>query len=205
MLKRIYLEVFKWLLLSLFFVLLSICGISDIPLSDNEVYAYLEQYGLENINNPKIVSNDYPWGSPFGDKSDQIITAGFHDEQYYNTYGRWHSGIDIIPSNNYYNTDPGYLKSGEVIIYATCNGKAKALLDQAGALYIYILCNDKVHAALYVHNKVNLIPKGEYYTVRSGTPIAIMGESGKAYGEHVHYAIKNVKTGQFYNPQLYIF
>jgi|GEM_PF-2853102 len=205
MLRRVYLEIFKWLLLSIFFVLLSLCGINDLALSDNEVYVELDKYGLGNIANEKILSSDSPWGSPFGSEEDQIITAGFHDERYFKSFGKWHNGIDLIPSPSYYLYDPGYFRTNEVIIYATCNGKAKSLVDQAGALYIYILCNDKVHATLFVHNKKNLIPKGEYYWVRSGTPIAIMGASGEAYGEHVHYAIKNVKTGEFYDPLLYIF
>jgi hypothetical protein len=205
MLKGIYLNLVKWLLLAIAFVLLTICGISDLPLSDNELYDHLGKYGLQDVDNSKILSSNSPWGSPFGTKLDQLITAGFHDHNYFESFRKWHSGIDIIPSDFYYSTDPGYLITHEVIIYATCNGKVKSLVDQAGAKYIYLLCNDKVHAALFVHNKLNLIPKGEYYTVRSGMPIAIMGQSGEAYGAHVHYAIKNIKTGEFFDPLLYIY
>lgn len=154
---------------------------------------YLEK-GFENNSDPIF--------SPFGGKigENTLVTAYFHDLSYYKYFGIWHEGIDLVPSINYYRTNEAYKLYGDVVIFATCSGIARSLRDSAGANYIYLTCNDGLYAVLMVHNKYNFIPLGKTATVIAGQPVAIMGSTGNATGPHVHYAIKDLRSGDYINP-----
>ncbi len=141
-----------------------------------------------------------PYLSPLGPVDNIYITAFFNDANYYKYYHRWHKAIDIVPSNSYYQQNQAFKLTSEVIIFATCSGSARSLQDAAGANYIYLICNDKRHAVLMVHNARNFLPLGDEAPVIAGQPLAVMGNTGNSYGAHIHYAIKDLITGELINP-----
>lgn len=157
-----------------------------------------------NYYNSGFNNSSTPHLSPFGGVKYQIITADFRDINYYKHFGRWHNGIDLIPNSLYYKEDIGFKKYKDVVIYATCSGKARSLKDSAGAYYIYLICNNSSLAIFFVHNKYNLIELYSEANVIAGDPIAIMGNTGNSFGAHVHYAIKNTKTNIFLDPKIYM-
>jgi hypothetical protein len=51
---------------------------------------------------------------------------------------------------------------------------------------------------VYSHNSRHLIKQGEY--VKAGTPIALVGRTGRATTEHLHFEVR--VNGQHFNPEL---
>lgn len=189
-------------ILILFFVI-CLCAISILmfslsikSISTDNTYGYMIYHDF--------VDSGIPHLSPFGGAQYQIITADFHDIKYYQHYGRWHQGMDLVPNQKYYQEDSGYLDYKDVLVYATCSGNAKSLVDSAGANYIYLICDGGQYALFFVHNKYNLIEKNHQAKVIAGQPIAVMGNTGNSFGAHVHYAIKDLKTNSFLDPKLFM-
>lgn len=183
----------------LLFVLM-LCSPMLTYISDNSIYSlkvpevlrgYIE-YGYDN--------NGIPNGSPFGSDNSYIITAGYHDPDYLRTYRRVHEAVDIIPSSNYYSNNGGYQLLHQVVLYATCNGTAYSFQDSSNANYIHIVCEGEKYSVLYVHNKFNFIDHNEKAEVKAGYPLGIMGDTGNAFGEHVHYAIKDLSKRKYIDP-----
>ncbi len=144
--------------------------------------------------------------SPFGGEqlTNSKVTAYFKDPNYFKVFNRWHLGVDLIPSENYYANDQGYALFKDVLIYATCSGVASSLRDSAGANYIYLECGNHKYAALFVHNKYNFLTIGTKAWVETGRPIGVMGSTGNSTGAHVHYAIKDLTTNAYLDPLEFI-
>jgi len=51
---------------------------------------------------------------------------------------------------------------------------------------------------IYSHNSKHLVKQGEY--VKAGTPIALVGRTGRATTEHLHFEVR--VNGQHFNPEL---
>jgi hypothetical protein len=51
---------------------------------------------------------------------------------------------------------------------------------------------------VYSHNSKHLVKQGEY--VKAGTPIALVGRTGRATTEHLHFEVR--VNGQHFNPEL---
>jgi hypothetical protein len=160
---------------------------------------------------PEAIANYYAPGymvaglfqrSPFGGEKmlNTRVTAYFKDPLYYQGFGRWHLGMDIIPSSEYYKTDYAFKVTGQVVMYATCSGMASSLRDNSGANYIYLICDGGKYAVLFVHNNKNFIPLGNKARVIAGQPLAFMGSTGNSTGPHIHYAIRDLETQQYLNP-----
>jgi murein DD-endopeptidase MepM/ murein hydrolase activator NlpD len=52
----------------------------------------------------------------------------------------------------------------------------------------------------YAHNSKNLVSVGD--VVRKGTPIALMGATGRTTGTHLHYEVHH--NGRALNPKTFV-
>jgi murein DD-endopeptidase MepM/ murein hydrolase activator NlpD len=103
------------------------------------------------------------------------------------TFGRrhhsWHRGLDI-------RADPG------TPILAAASGVVIASGFEPRYGQRVTLEHDGGFRTVYAHNERNLVDVGQ--EVRAGQVIAIVGRTGRATGEHVHFEIRY--DGRVYNP-----
>ena len=115
-----------------------------------------------------------------GTPANGIITATYHDPNYFARFGVQHQGIDI--ANN----------APVTFLYSTVdNGVvSKAGYDNGGyGFYVIITDVDSGWTTLYAHMLApGTVDVGE--TVTHGDRIGIMGRSGNSTGVHVHYEIR---------------
>ncbi len=149
-----------------------------------------------------FVDTDIPTRDPFGGGG-SIITAQFHDANYYNTFHLVHEGIDLVPSAGYYASNQAYQKVHAVIFFATISGTANSYTDSYGALTVAITNNQGTVTTVYKHMKQILMRNG---SVHAGDPVGVMGETGFAFGEHLHYEVRKNDGGIWVavNPLGYI-
>lgn len=161
---------------------------------------------LKNYQEDGFVDSGIPHNSPFGKKGTEwtYITAGYYDPTYAKYFGHNHTAVDIVPNQAYYQNNIAYQLYKDVIIVATCSGQAKGLVDGNGANYIYLICDGEKYSLLFVHNALNFIKYNEIVHVIAGQPIAVMGSTGNSTGPHVHYQIRDYKTGSTLNPMPFI-
>ena len=199
----------KWQILAMLglFLCLCSCSLFNFIFGGTTLSNYPGIYeglpvALQGYLAPGFNNSAAPFLSPFAGalSVNTVATSGYHDLDYFKSFGRWHEGVDLVPSANYYEQDQAYKLYGDVVIYAVCTGKADSLRDGAGANYIYLSCADKVHGVMLVHNKTNFIPLGKSAQVIAGQPIAIMGSTGHSTGAHVHFAVHDLKTRELINP-----
>lgn len=162
-----------------------------------ELFNYLEE---------GFIDSGTPNGSPFGGNGLEYtyVTAGFLDPSYTMSFGRFHYAIDIVPSKKYLEYNQAYKRYKDVVMFATCSGDAHSYIDGNGANYITLVCDGGEYMTTFVHNKYNFIKPGNPTHVTAGQPIAVMGSTGYSTGPHIHYQIKNLKTGQILNPISFI-
>lgn len=152
-----------------------------------------------------FISTSVPRQNPLGGSgmSYTTVTAYFLDPGYYIRFGRNHTGIDLVPNNEYYASSKTYQGSHKVVAFATINGNVRHYVDSYGGETIEITNSDNSLKVLYVHFSTVLVESGY---VSAGTPVGIMGETGFTTGEHVHYEIRT-KDGNNWlavNPLNYI-
>jgi murein DD-endopeptidase MepM/ murein hydrolase activator NlpD len=149
-------------------------------------------FQTNNLNiapDTSFVSTSVPKQNPFGGNGMSFtnITAYFHDADYYVRFGKLHTGIDLVPTDQYYQNSKTYQSTHKVVIFATMNGSVRHYVDQNGGETVEITNADSSIKVLYNHFSVVLVESGN---VTTGTPIGIMGATGFATGEHVHYEIQ---------------
>ena len=134
-----------------------------------------------------------PQQNPFGGSglSYTTITAYFHDPSYYLTFGKVHTGIDIVPNDSYYQNSKIYKSGGKVVIFSTLSGRARFYIDEEGGKTVEIINNDQATKALFIHFSDVFVTGGD---IKAGTPLGVMGNSGFATADHLHYEIQ-VKNG----------
>lgn len=146
-----------------------------------------------------------PQQNPFGGPgmTYTAITAFFHDPRYFLNFGRIHTGADLVPTLLYYATSKTYKETGQVIAFSTINGTARFYVDEYGGETVEITNSDNTFRVKYIHFKKVLVTGGN---VKAGTPVGIMGDTGLATGEHVHYEIQVNSGGKWtpVNPLPYI-
>lgn len=103
------------------------------------------------------------------------------------TFGRrkrsWHRGIDIV-------AEPG------TPIVAAAAGVIVASGFEPRYGQMVKIEHGGGFVTVYAHNERNLVEVGQ--DVAAGQPIAIVGRTGRASAEHVHFEIRN--DGRVYNP-----
>jgi murein DD-endopeptidase MepM/ murein hydrolase activator NlpD len=96
---------------------------------------------------------------------------------------RRHSGMDIKTHPN-------------DTVYAAFSGRVRFSKPYSGYGNVIVLRHATGMETLYSHNKRNLVRIGDY--VKAGEPIAIVGRTGRATTEHVHFEVRI--NGHAYNP-----
>ncbi len=124
------------------------------------------------------------------------VTAYFHDPAYFLQFGRIHNGIDLVPTDTYYKNSKTYQEVHQVIAFSTINGNARSYIDEFGSQTVEVTNDDSTLQAVFMHFKQILVNDGE---IKAGTPLGVMGKTGLATGEHVHYEIR-VKSGSNWTP-----
>lgn len=145
---------------------------------------------LQNYREDGFNDTQTPTKSPFGGSSmeNTILTEGFLDPDYAKRFGMPHYGIDLVPSDNYYKTNKAFLLTKQVVMFATNNGKVNSYVDSYGALTIEIINDDQTVKTVYKHLKDTFLTQDQ--TVQAGQPVGIMGDTGFAFGEHLHYEVR---------------
>jgi len=108
-----------------------------------------------------------------------------------------------VPSAEYLKNSQTYKEYKQVVVYSTVNGTARHYVDQFGGETVEVTSSDNAMKVVFIHFSQVLVESGE---VIAGTPLGIMGETGNATGEHVHYEVK-IKDGDTWlavNPLNYI-
>lgn len=161
--------------------------------------------GLKDYRETGFTDTDIPGRDPFGGEGtkNSQVTVGFHDQNYFNTYGVVHQGIDIIPSNAYYQSNKAYALTKQVIMFATNTGTAHTYKDSYGALTVDITNKEGTLLTEYKHLKQFIMRDGN---IQAGQPVGIMGSTGFAFGEHLHYQIEVNQGGNWtpVNPVNYL-
>jgi murein DD-endopeptidase MepM/ murein hydrolase activator NlpD len=157
---------------------------------------YIEA-GFSDTNTPRR----NPLGGEVMENSN--VTMEYHDPNYH-FFDGIHTGIDLIPSDHYFQTNEAYKKTNQLIVFATMNGKAQFYVDQYGANVVDIYNSDNTILTRYVHLATSFISSGQ--EVKAGQPVGIMGQTGEATGVHLHYEIRVDQNGSMVtvNPRGYI-
>lgn len=180
-----------------------ICGTVDTFTADLDTKEINLPNQLNNYLEDSLQNNLRIRGSPLGENHYHAITAKYMDANYFKQFGFEHNGIDLIPSQSYYQENQAYRQTSKIILFATLSGNACSSGDiNTGYTVTIETEKDKV---LYHHQEENFIPINSCTRILSGTPIGVMGETGNATGIHVHYmTYKKDKNGAWvhYNPEL---
>lgn len=162
--------------------------------------------GIPAIPDIGFAQTTIPMQIPFGGKGMEfaVLTAGFMDPAYLLKFGKNHTGIDLVPSENYYKTNQAYTETKRVVIFATHSGTATYYVDSNGGETVEVLNVDSTLKTIYIHMKKVYVASGD--SVKAGTPLGEMGETGFATGEHVHYEVRIKSNGEWVpvNPLTYI-
>ncbi len=156
--------------------------------------------------NEGFTQSSIPTQNPFGGigMSYTSITAGFLDPAYFLNFGKNHTGIDLVPNDEYYKSSKTYAETKKIIVYATHTGTANFYTDGKGGETVEVTNNDASLKSIYIHFKEVYVNTGD--TIQAGTPLGEMGKTGFATGEHLHYEIR-IKDGNNWlpvNPLTYI-
>ena len=147
-----------------------------------------------------------PERNPFGGNgfNFSVVTAGYHDPDYYRRFNMIHDGVDLVPTEAYFKNDSAYTKTGVVVVFATNTGKSRIYTDEYGALTVDVTNNDQTIKTVYKHLKQIIVGNGAEIT--AGQPVGVMGDTGFAFGEHLHYEVRQNQGGAWVtvNPLTYI-
>ena len=133
-------------------------------------------YSDEEVN----INTKYIWPVAGGELSEW----GWWDGGYYG-----HCGVDIV---GYYGTD----------IYAGASGVVSyAGWHNGGFGYLVIIDHPDGYQTYYAHNSEIFVSVGQ--SVVQGQCIAALGESGRAYGAHCHFEVRD-SYGNRLNPRYYL-
>ncbi len=100
----------------------------------------------------------------------------------------WHAGVDFAG------------KEGTDVI-ATAAGVISWVGDRYGYGLLVEINHGNGLVTRYAHNKENLVKKGQ--VVRKGQVIALLGNTGRSTGPHLHYEV--LKNGRHIDPKPYIY
>lgn len=153
-----------------------------------------------------FIETSIPMQNPLGGvgMSYTAITAYFLDPNYFLQFGKIHTGVDLVPTDAYYKESKTYKDTHQVVVFSTLNGSVSHFRDEYGGETVEITNSENSLKAIFVHFSTVFVNSG--VTIKAGTPIGIMGKTGFATGEHVHYEIqlKDGNSWNITNPLQYI-
>ncbi len=140
-----------------------------------------------------------PKQNPFGGSgmSYTAITAYFLDPNYFLEFGKQHEGVDLVPTDTYYQQSTTYQSVHQVVLFSTLTGTVNHYIDQYGGEPVEVTNNDGSLKSVNIHFSSVLVNTGDY--IKAGTAIGIMGQTGDATGPHLHYQI-DIKDGSNWDP-----
>lgn len=111
-----------------------------------------------------------------------------------------HKGVDVVK----YKSETDYIiahTEGKVVLIQTGQkNDKKAKGDKSYGNFIKIK-HPNGYYTLYAHLKSVSVKKGDY--VKTGAKIGYMGNTGKSYGAHLHFEVRNTKDVRI-NPTKYL-
>lgn len=129
--------------------------------------------------------------SPFHVQARVTRVYGYRSSDYSCGY---HTGLDLVPNSDNYTE------------YSVCNGTVTNVVNsttQALGTQVQIYDTDRGCYWQYCHMVLNSPKVSIGQTVVVGTELGTMGETGHAYGKHLHLECRNTPNfvcGQFQNP-----
>ncbi len=180
------------LFLMVLFMIITIGSVILSPLLLNSSFLQQLTSGLTPSN---IASDDsfsettVPIQNPFGGQglNYTTITAHFLDSNYFLNFGRIHTGMDLVPNESYFKNSKTYKETNQVVIFSTINGSARYYIDQYGSETVELVNAEQTAKVAFLHLSKVLVSGG---TIKAGTAIGIMGKTGLATGEHLHYEVR---------------
>ncbi|OGK59337.1 hypothetical protein A3I56_02500 [Candidatus Roizmanbacteria bacterium RIFCSPLOWO2_02_FULL_43_10] len=162
--------------------------------------SFLEQITSSLVVPSNIAADDsfietsIPVQNPLGGAgmSYTSITAYFLDTNYLLQFGRIHTGVDLVPNDTYFKNSKTYKETNQVVIFSTINGSVSHFIDEYGGETVEVTNSESTLKAIFVHFSKVFVNSGA--NIKAGTPIGIMGKTGFATGEHLHYEIR-IKSG----------
>lgn len=202
-LRTSILQILFTLLLVIIVTIIGFIGIISLPFAQSPTL-------IVPVTDTSFVPTDIPFQNPFGGSGLSFvrITAYFRDPAYYTYFGKWHTGVDFVPSDIYYQQSSAYIDSTninhDIIIFSTINGTVSYYQDQYGSHTVEVLNKGRTLKVLYLHLNNVFVTTGQ--EIVAGTPIGTMGNTGFSTGEHLHYEIqvKNNGTWTAIDPLEYI-
>lgn len=146
-----------------------------------------------------FIQTNTPLQIPLGGKGLEFasITAGFMASSYFLTFGTDHTGIDLVPNDNYFAKSGGYKQNKKVVVYATHTGSVNFYIDSYGSETVEVSNPDGSLKTIYMHMKNVYVTSGT--NVTAGSPLGEMGNTGRSTAEHVHYEVR-IKSGNAWLP-----
>ena len=132
------------------------------------------------IVDSRLVPSSWPVG-----RFESVVTQEF--ETLSGTVQRGHSGIDIAATEG-------------AIVSATADGRVVFAGDDDVLGLVISIDHFGAYLTRYGHNSALLVRPGE--AVRKGQPIALVGNTGKSTGPHLHYEIW--QRGTVRNPRKFL-
>jgi peptidoglycan hydrolase CwlO-like protein len=122
-------------------------------------------------------------------------SAGYYSSGYGGRWGTNHNGIDIAAS-------------GKVPIVAAADGvvsRSYFSSSYGNAIFITHYINGKQYTTVYAHMSSRMASNGQ--TVKKGQQIGLMGNTGRSFGQHLHFEIHegpwNISKSNAVNPRKY--
>lgn len=183
-------------MVTVIFTIISLPFLSSSGYLQQVISSIFQPNSLNIAQDTSFVSTNVPKQNPFGGSGMNYtnITAFYHDSSYYLTFGKQHTGLDLVPSDDYFQHSKTYQDTHKIVIFATMNGTVNHYVDEYGGETVEITNSDSSIRVKYIHFSTVLVESG---TISPGTPVGIMGETGFATGEHVHYEIQH-KDGSYW-------
>lgn len=126
-----------------------------------EPVTQVEAYGLAQV--PSVGTGQFAWPV----EGDYGVTPG-------RGFSSFHSGVDIHAPHG-----TNILAADSGVVWFS---------GQGGSQGLYLIIYHGSYWTLYLHNSVNIASKGD--KVSQGQVIARVGETGRAYGPHLHFEVR---------------